>query len=140
MAKEHPEQVRIDGVAIPKKVGHDFTPMWVKPLSFIFSEEARIHRRLHVFHYKGVKCANPSCKRQGYYVIAGRDRFGGVHIDLYTKDFVLMTVDHIHALSKGGSNALHNKQPMCDPCNSRKGAKPMQSLVVASPAPTTKPI
>lgn len=119
----------VDGVMVPNKVGHDFTPMWVKPIKHISEHWASIHRRLSVFHYKGVGCANPSCERQGHYIIAGRDRRGGVHIDLYTKDFVLMTVDHIHAKSKGGSNELDNKQPMCEPCNSKKGSKPMEHLI-----------
>lgn len=122
MSKTPKPQVNVDGVWVPQRVGGGYTPIKVVPLSYIYGDEGKNHRRLHVFHHKGIKCVTPGCNRQGYYVIYGRDRGGSIHIDLYTKDFVLMTVDHIHPKSKGGSNLLHNKQPMCERCNSKKGS------------------
>ena len=77
------------------------------------------HRRLQVFAKKGTICVR--CGAEGVHLLASVDQGGGYHVDLYTADFILMTVDHILPRSKGGENALANYQPMCQHCNGRKG-------------------
>ena len=81
------------------------------------------HRRLTVFYHKGFECANPKCNNVGTRLIKGSDFGGNMHWDVYTDDLVLMTVDHIIPLSKGGSDDLRNKNPMCRPCNTAKSNK-----------------
>ena len=79
----------------------------------------KTHRRLQVFANKGTACVR--CGIDGVYLLSSVDPGGGHHVDLYTADFVMMTVDHILPRSKGGANTLENYQPMCQHCNGRKG-------------------
>lgn len=37
--------------------------------------------------------------------------------------FQELTVDHVKPLSKGGTNALENLQPLCFDCNTSKGSE-----------------
>ena len=37
----------------------------------------------------------------------------------------LVTIDHIVPVTKLGTNDIHNLQPLCGPCNARKGNKSM---------------
>lgn len=86
------------------------------------------HSRLGVFVKLGRKCA--TCPREGNVLLVSQDRGGGVHVDLYA-DHVLMTVDHIIPRSiarqlnwpTASIESIRNKQPMCQPCNSKKGNK-----------------
>jgi hypothetical protein len=77
------------------------------------------HRRLTVFAQKG--CACVTCGKVGTRLIKGIDGGGRVHIDLYTDDLLPITVDHIIPKSLGGLNHIDNYQPMCFPCNNKKG-------------------
>ena len=103
------------------------------PLADLYTEY-KDHHRLTVFANKGLECV--ACGRVGTLLALGRDGrdrktglVGAVHIDLYTDDFVLMTVDHIVPKAVGKMlgwtkeqrEALENKQTMCDPCNGGKG-------------------
>lgn len=99
---------------------------------FIFIEEIPLellntdyltHRRLAVFAEHGTQCV--CCSENGTRLVRSMDMGGGIHVDLYSDDWVLMTVDHIVAKANGGGEELSNKQPMCTYCNSMKGHKDM---------------
>lgn len=77
------------------------------------------HRRLKVFNEKGVKCCN--CHNEGIRIIRHCNHLSCTHTDLYTKDLVLMTVDHIVPKSFGGNSSIENLRPMCETCNSKRG-------------------
>jgi len=83
-----------------------------------------------VFKHKGLDC--PVCKAKGSYFALertpgkGRTKYNKWHFNLYAKDIfgrdVLMTKDHTHPRSKGGTDDLDNLEPWCLGCNSRKGS------------------
>jgi len=107
---------------IPQTLGHKYTFQELLDLELLHSRFAN-HRRLRVFHHKGRRCVTPGCDKEGLYLIKARNQAGGFHVDLYTADFELMTIDHIQPKSKGGANTLENLQPMCHTCNGRKADK-----------------
>lgn len=115
------DRLSFHAVSVPGVVGHNNVPLRIYTISYLKRKTAKGHSRLIVFCEKGVKCANPDCNRIGKYVLVTRDPGGGIHKDVYTKDFVLMTIDHINPRANGGGEELDNKQPMCEPCNSKKG-------------------
>jgi 5-methylcytosine-specific restriction endonuclease McrA len=81
-----------------------------------------LHRRLEVFYKKGLKCTTPDCDKEGILFALELDPGQGKHIDLYTKDNELMTVDHDNPLSNGGTWDLENLFPMCEKHNAKKGS------------------
>lgn len=86
-------------------------------------EKFKRHRRLSVFYHKGLICANPQCNKEGKFLIMGEAPNRGIHVDVYTENLELMTVDHILPKSKGGSMTLDNLRPMCKTCNTKRGNK-----------------
>jgi hypothetical protein len=107
-------------VKVPERIGHNYKPIKILPLEDLQTKYSR-HKRLKVFAAKGLKCV--SCDRVGKYLIAGKDNGGAIHLDIYTGDFELMTIDHIKPKSKGGSYAIENLDPMCVFCNTEKSDK-----------------
>lgn len=97
---------------------------------YFFQEELSIdelyskfsqHRRLKVFVTKGLRCVVENCNHIGSRLIQAIDKLGNKHIDLYTDNLMMMTIDHILPVSKGGNNELDNLQPMCYLHNNLKG-------------------
>jgi len=106
-------------LTVPSRIGHGYIPKIVLPITDLVKYKK--HKRLKVFYFKGLQCV--SCPTKGVYLIKTKDTFNNTHIDIYSKDFQLMTVDHIKPKSKGGTYHIDNLDPMCSSCNSKKGNK-----------------
>lgn len=92
-------------------------------------EKFKEHRRLQTFYHKGCQCVVPGCNRIGTKLIRHQFKKGDIHVDLFTEDNHLMTVDHIIPKSKGGENHLNNYQPMCQEHNTLKGSKKQEDFI-----------
>lgn len=120
-------------ISVPDKL-NGWVVRKLLPLDYLQSDYARNHRRLSVFANKGVRCSVPGCRHEGAFLIEADQvsrktgKVEGIHLDVYTKDFVLMTVDHHLALSKGGNDHLDNKVPMCTKHNSKKSNMPPEKF------------
>lgn len=101
----------------------------LKDLYTVYDE----HHRLTVFVNKGRECV--TCDREGIFLLKTQHKDGSIHVDLYTKDFIMMTVDHTTpkylAKQMGWTleqiESLDNKQTMCGPCNWGKSSKPVSN-------------
>lgn len=80
-------------------------------------------RRMFVQHNPGVRLMG----RKGFWYRCAHcgkwcGRAGGEKANI--QDYEKMEVDHIVPWSRGGSDSLHNLQPLCKPCNRSKSADP----------------
>lgn len=109
-------------IIVPDKIGHGYKPVEMLDMSLLYKEPFSVHRRLKVFATRGLLCYRCE-KRQGIYLIKAHDFHGNTHVDIYTEDFHLMTVDHFIPKCEGGTDNIQNLFPCCNRCNSKKGRK-----------------
>lgn len=85
------------------------------------------------FLHHGCKCVK--CGLEGAFFLKQKSHKSEstYHMNLWAigkrGELVLMTRDHIIPKSKGGPNTLENMQPMCGPCNWRKGNKMPEPMI-----------
>ncbi len=87
----------------------------------------RSNKRLKIFRKYGTDCVY--CGLKGSFFAVERHQKGHRnnewHINLYaimpTGGIRMMTMDHVKAKSRGGSNSIDNLRPACSRCNSKKG-------------------
>ena len=82
--------------------------------------------RIQCFREKGLTCAK--CGIEACFAaleLVQSPAYNGWAINFYAHtdigDEVIFTKDHIHPRSRGGGDEMANLQPMCWPCNQRKG-------------------
>jgi 5-methylcytosine-specific restriction endonuclease McrA len=80
---------------------------------------AKANHERRALGYLDIKSFHAKCVEFGWHCqICGKE---------LTKDTV--TIDHIVPISKGGTNAIENLQPLCERCNSKKGNRSMSAVV-----------
>lgn len=82
--------------------------------------------RLRTFLLHGTSCAKCGLEATHFAIEQYKDQ-NIPHLNLYAND-MLMTCDHIHPKSKGGTDLISNTQTMCHHCNIRKSDKVEQEL------------
>lgn len=119
----------VDEIIVPIMLPNCSKPVRVYHLDIL--EEYKDHKRHKVFYNKGYVCVN--CGVEGKYMIKSRCLDDHIHTDIYTEHFIMMTVDHIHPISHGGSSSIDNLQPMCSLCNTSKSDKIISIMVSREP-------
>jgi hypothetical protein len=85
--------------------------------------------RLLTYRVHGTNCCVLGCKVKGEYFAI--ETLSNLHTPLYHLNLygvadgreVMLTSDHRIPKSRGGSNSIDNRQPMCCPHNAKKGNK-----------------
>lgn len=87
------------------------------------SKKGKHANRKRAFDYRARKTqTDGSCSTREWYELC---EFYSFHCLKCNKKFPFekLTLDHIKPVSNGGSNFIFNIQPLCGPCNSKKGNK-----------------
>lgn len=95
-------------------------------------KKAKVTRKMKAFHFHGTKCAK--CGLEGLFFMNADSGEEAIDLNLFglvdaEKDgeqgvrLIMLTVDHIMPLSKGGGNHQENLQVMCKNCNGEKGSR-----------------
>jgi 5-methylcytosine-specific restriction endonuclease McrA len=74
----------------------------------------------------------PQLKREEALKVFERDHYKcqycGMDLLATFENWMLLTVDHIHAYARGGAPEMDNQVTACQPCNTIKGTREFRSL------------
>jgi len=103
---------------LPRPTGHADQSNYIAYLNFLRNLESE-QREREASHRRrvSVKAAGPMFTLQEWLNLCERHD----NCCARCKKPEPLTVDHIQPVSKGGSNAIENIQPLCGSCNSSKG-------------------
>lgn len=91
-----------------------------------------LSKRLRTYVVSGYDCINPKCDNVGEFFSLEkhrRDKSTKQHWNLRTRSGLMMTSDHVIPKSKGGSNSVMNRLPMCERCNGAKSNMTMEEFL-----------
>lgn len=98
-----------------------------RPFNYEGVECSTAGNRLLTYHIHGTKCCVPGCTMHGQYFAVEKainQVDAKYHLNLYCNQNgqeVMITSDHKFPKSRGGSNRIENRQPMCYKHNTEKG-------------------
>lgn len=79
------------------------------------------NRRFKLFKKLGFRCV--SCGMEATTMIKFyNNKTNTIQWSICSNDGIELTIDHIIPRARGGKNSIKNYQPMCETCNSNKGA------------------
>jgi len=90
-------------------------------LEYSKENSLRVNRLLHLIYKDGPVCQH--CGIVGTHFKKAIHNDHRIHVDLYSDDDKLLTIDHIVPKSKGGPDEIENMQILCFTCNIKKGNK-----------------
>lgn len=114
-------------MTLPRFVGHRFKPLRILAINQL-PKDFKKKKKWKIFFKKGFNCY--LCNKQGVYLIESVDRKNMIHIDLYTSDFMMITMDHCHPASRGGGSGIKNLFPCCHKCNKDKGILTIEEFAI----------
>ena len=76
-------------------------------------------RRMYIIFEMGVTCKH--CQIEGTKFCLEKNLLADYHLDLFSDDDTMLTIDHKNPRSLGGPDDISNYQCLCYPCNTKKG-------------------
>ena len=121
--KTHSHRTRVATFSIEQvREWTDNPPIQKRGKAYAKHENIRISlRRMPAIFHMGFQCRH--CPEKGVKFCLEKTIGGQYHLDLYSENDVLMTIDHKVPKSKGGEDDLSNYQCLCHICNGKKGNK-----------------
>lgn len=120
--KTHLHRTRLASFTIPEMQEIVSNAVSHKKNNFLWNNIKVSLKRIIILYEIGFQCKH--CNIQGTMFHLEKELTGnGYHLDLYSDDDTMMTIDHITPRSKGGPDNNKNKQCLCKVCNETKSNK-----------------
>ena len=89
---------------------------------YVIIDGIRVSFRRIVSHFKLPMVCAATGKKADHYILY-RKKDGSVHLDLFTEDKELLTIDHVKPIAKGGKDRIENMSLMTFEKNVEKSDK-----------------
>jgi 5-methylcytosine-specific restriction endonuclease McrA len=111
----------LDVSSVERSIDDCLNELWLLPADQASGAyKTRLYTRIRTLRMK-LAVARGSHTKEQWHELQERHAYRCAQCGLVPKR--ALTKDHIVPVSRGGSDAIANIRPLCQPCNSRKGAK-----------------